>query len=379
MKLTKFFAYCMVAFLPAFASCSSDDDPNGGDGGNGTITLDKLTIVTDKTFVESDGQDVATFKVYTPEGKDVTAEAKFFMNDAAYANNTFSSSEEGEFEFMASYGGELTNNTVTIKALSGTLQLPADPNPSADNFRRRVMGVQFTSTYCSFCPYVISAIHEYENRNNDVVFTALHSNMTSVDPMTCKGSLAVKNKYMISDLPSLMFNLDKKNRSTSETTASSIRSTVEGLMGTSSKCGISVVTEAQDGKGTVKVQANIKTSARGIYKVGVWLLEDGIVADQSNSTGIDFSEQGIDINTHNNAVRGINATIADESKPVADVPGVDMVIDGNLEYLYEFNLSELKVDDLSKCHVVVFVTDANGIVDNVVNCPVNGNVPFEYK
>lgn len=376
MKLTKFFAYCMAAVSLVFASCSGSD--GGEDLGGGEGTYDKLTLITDKTFIEANGQDMATLKVVTPEGQDVTAESRFFVGNDAYEKNTFSSTEEGDFEIMASYGGELTN-TVVIKAVKGTLQLPEDPNPSATNFRRRVLGTQFTSTYCVWCPAVIAAIHGYDNSNGDVVFTGLHSNMTSIDPMTNKGSLAVTNKYVIKNLPSLMFNLDKKNLTESNTTTAMIESTVGELLSGASKCGISVVTMGLESQGVVKVQASVKTSVAGTYKIGVWLLEDGIVAKQSNGTGIDFTEQGIDIDTHNNAVRGINATIVDETKPGADVPGVELTINGSTEYYYEFNLDELDVQNLSNCHVVVFVTDKNNIVDNVVNCPINESVAFEYK
>jgi hypothetical protein len=38
---------------------------------------------------------------------------------------------------------------------------------------------------------------------------------------------------------------------------------------------------------------------------------------------------------------------------------------------------------LSKCHVVIVVSKPNSanrfIVDNVIDCPINGSVAFEYK
>ena len=52
------------------------------------------------------------------------------------------------------------------------------------------------------------------------------------------------------------------------------------------------------------------------------------------------------------------------------------------EYVCTLSLADAKVASLAKCRVVIFVTtpkDGKFAVDNVVTCPINGSVAFEYE
>ena len=117
----------------------------------------------------------------------------------------------------------------------------------------------------------------------------------------------------------------------------------------------------------------VKVSKDGKYKLAAWLLEDGIQAHQSNFTGIAGN-----FNTHDNSLRNYY----DESLR-NDYSGKILELKEGEKGEYCFIL---KVDDSwqkQKMHVavLVFAADAQGkykVVNNIIDCPINSSVPFEY-
>lgn len=104
--------------------------------------------------------------------------------------------------------------------------------------------------------------------------------------------------------------------------------------------------------------------------VTVWLLEDGIL-DNSQQNYTDLTD---DFSTHNNVLRQSSASLA-----FGDKLGDSLPAGSTEDYSCSFTLSSEKMDN---CRVIIMVTAPEGgvfAVDNVVMCPLNDKVGFEYK
>ena len=149
-----------------------------------------------------------------------------------------------------------------------------------------------------------------------------------------------------------------------------IRKVVETYTAKDAKSAIAAVVRADKASNKVEVEAKIKIAEGGSYRVAAWLLEDGIL-DNSQQNYTDLTD---DFSTHNNVLRQSSASLA-----FGDKLGDSLPAGSTEDYSCSFTLSSEKMDN---CRVVIMVTAPEGgvfAVDNVVMCPLNDKVGFEYK
>jgi hypothetical protein len=151
--------------------------------------------------------------------------------------------------------------------------------------------------------------------------------------------------------------------------------------------GIAVNSVLKDGKVVAKVTVKAKVAAS--YRVGTYLVEDGIYAKQYSATA-DY------MHTHDNVIRYIDAQHKGSfyGIPVAEIAEGktgDAVFSWFLDEIWETgsNMGEInggiawperKDENL---HLIVFVTMSDGqggyVVANAIDCPINGETKFEYR
>lgn len=391
MKIFKLF--CLFALLGGAACTGNDDDmPTGSTGGTDKPGPEEpsgaLTLNVTSRFLAADGKDAIVFKV-TKGDSDVTADAAIFDKDASteLSAPSFSTTKAGTYKFFASYNNEISE-IVTVSAVSGVPDLPADPNPTRyDRFRRHVLITQFTSCECTYCPWASASLIEYfkANTSGDAIHAGVHVSIPSADNMVNLSSLAIKNLVVVSSAPTVGFDLRKDLRFVMSATGltQNIASNVKLLENNIAKrlaldtpCGISAAVTATTTQ--IQVNAGVKVSVDGDYRISAWLLEDGIEELQVNGTGI----KGYDFNTHNNVVRAISN--------VGYVPGDPLGADGSLtkgesaRFFATFDIKQAKVANAAKCKVLIVVTTHDAAsptvyyVANLISCPVGGEVGYEY-
>ncbi len=119
----------------------------------------------------------------------------------------------------------------------------------------------------------------------------------------------------------------------------------------------------------------MKAAQTAEFRVGAWLLEDGISGSQSNYRPSVWTG---DYNTHDNCVR-----IADSRVSSSNYTGYSLgtISTGETaEHAFVMTLDESWVTE--NLHLVLFVTTPEGnswVVNNAVACPVNGTVEFDYE
>lgn len=387
MKIFKLF--CLFALLGGAACTGNDDDtPTGSTGGTDKPGTEEpsgaLTLNVTSRFLAADGKDAVVFTV-TKGDSDVTADAAIFDMDtsAELSAPSFSTTNPGTYKFFASYNKEISE-IVTVSAVSGVPDLPADPNPDRyDGFRRHVLITQFTSCECTYCPNAIASLIDYfkANTSGDAIHAGVHVAIPSADNMVNLSSLAIKNMMVITTAPTLAYDLDKETRNKSLTSniaanVKDIEKAVAKRLALDTPCGISAAVTATTTQ--IQINAGVKVSVDGDYRISAWLLEDGIKETQINGTGI----SGYDFNTHNNVVRAISN--------VGYVPGDPLGADGSLtkgesaRFFATFDITQAKVANAANCKVLIVVTTHDAAsptvyyVANLISCPVGGVVGYEY-
>lgn len=378
MKNTKSLIFCAAIAAAIFPSCSGKENPDNPDA-----LPDGVVIRSSASFIAAGGNESVTLTVYA-DGVDVTSDEGttiFIVEDGStsvYESTTWSSSEVCEVQFFASYNAEISER-ITVRAVSGAEEVPEDPDAINYDFVKNTIILQATSVGCQYCPYLISALDEYSESGatrDNAIIAAAHANMSVIDPMTSTASLAILNHYTLSMLPTAIFDLDRTISLSSEATSALINSRVNLALGTSAKCGISAVVTGTEAEGKVSVTARVKVGRAGNYRVAAWLLEDGIVADQYNSTSIPVD------NIHDNAIRAISCSSPVTGEYLDGQQSWEQYTEG--DFYCEFDLEKAGVDNLGNCHVVIFVTSprtgsSTYLLDNAVDVRINESIAYQYE
>lgn len=376
-------------------SCEGQSGEQGGTtGGN------RLEITSDKTFVQTFGGDFATITVKL-DGEVVTEGVTFYDSKdkpIELADGRFSTDVVGEHGIWANYG---TYNTdlLLIRAIDVEIpETPADPKPESTSFKTRVLLTEFTTTGCGFCPKMKELLHSvFEDKAtaDKVVEVACHSSLVNsvADPAYIKTTY--EDFAQITGMPfvfcdmydgTMQWNWDKAG----------VKSLLDNLMGVKGDgTGIAVNSSIKDNKVIAKV--TIKPSETDQYRVGAFLLEDGIYGRQSSATA-DW------MHTHDNVARYIDASYRSNGSEYYYGHSVGTVEAGKTaDFVFVWDLDSIWADGnkfadmygnsswdefvMEKLHMAVFVTtigeDYQGneryYVSNVIDCSVDGKTPFEYR
>lgn len=328
----------------------------------------EFKLVSDKTRIFSDGEDYATLTV-TLGGKEVTEGLTFYNGDKEIEipEGKFSATDFGSYNLWVAY--KTINTYKEILTIDAVPALPEDPQPESTSFKHKVLITQFTGTGCGYCPPVKTALHEYFTHETfaasaaNAILASAHG-FNSDDPAYIPGC-----GNLVSGFPTVMFDLRPDVTVGNPTTPAAIKRIVDELHSYwDAKAGISATFAYKDGKAMVNVA--IKAAETGEFRVGAWLLEDAIEARQSNGTK-DYHH------IHDDCVR-----IVDSKTSSADWTGHNLgeIKEGETaEYIFQFDFKNNWVPE--NCHVAIFISFKDGkkyYVNNVVDCPINGQVQFDY-
>ena len=366
------YASLLAAAVMLF-SCQEkiEEDPIEEDGSK----LTSLYILSDKDVIQSNGQDAATIKVYL-NGVDVTSEAILYnekSDTVKLVDGKFVAVKDGDYKFWAQHGtnltftGKLQNAELfTIKAISKEIpEAVEDTDTLNTSFVHRAFLTQYTGTGCGYCPYMIKIIRELMADNtipNKAVLAAVHS-YSNADP-------AYISAPKVSNYPYMHINLET-GFSHSQGSAP-LYSQVNSIAADDAKAGIAVNPVLYD-DGTLVLKATVKAAVDGDFRIGAWLLEDGIYGQQS-----DYDKVGdATYSTHENCVRLIESRYdgAWTGKHLGSIKAGE-----TLDKTFVMNVKRAwKKENL---HVAIIVSVKKGsryVVCNAVDCPIDAPTAFDYK
>ncbi|MBQ9138699.1 MAG: Omp28-related outer membrane protein [Alistipes sp.] len=260
----------------------------------------KLTIAADKSTITADGNEQVTFTVKygnadvstdkstnilctTPSGEQL---------ELAAGANTFTTTIAGEYTFRARYykGGDIfTDNQVSVSALSAA-------SGDAQNFRHKLLGMQFTSVGCQNCPTLSTVIKSIQSAQPErLIPVSFHIDYTVSDPMKIAMGDTYYNALKGNGLPMFYLDLREGEKMTSSRSVieSEMAKRVENYPPT---CGVAITTSYDSSTRQLTITPRIKSNLATSYRYIVMLVEDGIEYEQYGVSGT---------YTHNNVVRAV--------------------------------------------------------------------------
>lgn len=264
------------------------------------------------------------------------------------------------------------------------LQAPADPQPNSTDFDRKVMLIDFTGTGCLYCPQMTtpltSVLGKTAYKNKAVLAVAhMYDGYSSEYPDPAYFSSPKLNTAMgVSAYPTLVADLNP-NKSKGVSASGSVSETEiqqfidAAYSSQSALAGISANSKVDGSTLTVLINVKSAASSATSFRVGMWVLEDGIYAKQNAAT----SES---LNTHNNCVRLIKGNTT-ASNFAGEKLSASLSAGEVGEYTYTATLDDSWVSSNLKYIVFVSTENSNGdwVVNNVASAKVGESVAYRYK
>ncbi len=264
--------FAIILVLSLF-SCKKDDVLN-------EESLTSLTLSSDLSQVDAGLDEKFTFEVVGNDGNDYTESAVYYIDGNQIDNNTFDPESEGTFKVTAEYN-EITSNEVTVTANSNI----------NTQYSTKILVEDYTATWCQYCPRVAYKLEEAVSNNSKIIPVAIHTDQE----MKYEYESSMRSTFGVTGWPTALINrINKWNENESQFT--SYLETTVGL-----GLGISSTKTGNDLEISVKVGFN--TSYTDELKLVVYLLEDNLLYDQSNSTNYYEGAHPIVDFEHDNVLR----------------------------------------------------------------------------
>ena len=370
----------------------------------GNEPVGELTISSDKNLIQTFGGDYATLTVKL--GTQVVKEDVTFYdgnNEVLEVNDfKFATDKAGVYEIWASYGTYISDK-ISIMAIDVALpDTPKDPQPENTKFKVRSLLTEFTTTGCSWCPSMKRVLHEAladAATADQVVVSACHSSLVNsvADPAYIKTDYEDFSKS--TGMPYAFCDMYYGFGYYQTLTPTDLRSLFSDLVKMKEDIAPGIAVAARHENDNIVAKVTIKASKTASYRVGAFLLEDGVKATQYNAGSDDW------MHTHDNVIRYIDAQTFINGKsqfygyPIGEVQAGktgDYVFSWILNDIWENGSYAAEVNgggmpwaerNDSKLHMAVFVcavdVDEKGNqfyrVVNAIDCPVNGDTKFEYR
>ncbi len=372
-KILSLFA---LLFALTVSSCS-ESSTGEEDQDIEVLPTGEIELSIDRSRIVNTGADQATLTL-TCEGVDVTEYAKFYCVGAgvAMSSNTFTSTENGTYEFYANYNNT-NSDKVSLLVGSVVAEYPADTDASNTLFESKMLMLQFTGAECTYCQYMIGAIEmlaEDSYTMGKYEHVAVHSYYGyGADDLYSSISAILSQAMSVAYYPGVMFNMDTNTLTynagyEAELNFYSLSNVIEENYDSTPSVGICAATSIEDGVLSANVQ--LKAAEAGKYRVGMFMVENGLYGYQSGYTS---------------DIEHVNTLRASSDRPSTyDFSGM---LVGEIEAgEYGSTILDMTIDqtawDMNNCHLVIYATtmddNGNNIVQNVVRCQVEGEVAYQY-
>ncbi|MBR4850811.1 MAG: Omp28-related outer membrane protein [Tidjanibacter sp.] len=323
--------------------------------------IGEIVLTADVQSVAADGLSKVKLTA-TSDGRDVTSQVTFHHTSELFAleGGEFTTVKTGKHKVSASYEG-VVSNEVEIEAVAPE-RLPVS------RFVRHICVMDFTATDCAFCPdgqnHMLQVNKQMEDEATACHLMALHN--PGVDPMGIALTSQMMNDYKVEEQPYYLIDMRDKGGVNSNEEKSAYR---KCLMRSTdlypAHVGVAVRTKFNKDNGkSCQVEVSLLSERNDHYRVALYVVEDGIVADQ-NVNGFYKSY------THNHVVRAL----VNESYRGDNLGAV--AAEQSASKTYSFDMADEWV--VEKTSVYVLVMDSTGFVNNMAVCAVNnGTADYDY-
>lgn len=316
----------------------------------------------------ADNSAIATLSATRAEGVDVTSEAviRCTTTGQTLTGNSFTTTEAGTYEFVATYKNQTSNKLKVVAEADDEPTVTPPATGDIKSFVRHIAIMEFTGTWCSFCPDGYSLLQMvlknfgYEERAH---ILALHDGTSGEDPMALKLTTEINQVFGTVSYPGFLIDLREAGEITGN--SSGIRSALKRSDDDyPAHSGIALETTYNETtmRGTVKAKVYAATDDR--YRIAVYILENGIIHPQKSGSII------IENYAHDHVVRQL-LSASYKGDLVGDLKAGE---ETTKEYKFELTTDNVAAN----CTALAMVIDSTGYVNNVMVCPlVNGKADYD--
>ena len=268
MKLRMLFYFMFISVL---FSCSSlsEETPSI------SITSDKSTLEVGETI---------TFTVVDSEDVNITSQSVILIDGNSISGSTFVPLQAKTYEATSSYESLVSNK------IDFTATLPS-------SFSKKAVVEDFTGTWCGYCPRLSYAASLVEEQTDKVFVVGVHNR----DQMANSFGSALEGEFSISGFPTAYIDRANKWQGNQPSNIEQALNAAEGTV----NVGLAIESSLTGSVLDFKVYQGFLENMTDV-KLVVYVLEDGILANQINytsyyggvgssgvSTIVDFEHNGV--------------------------------------------------------------------------------------
>ena len=379
MKSLKYIAIALAALLavacqgtgdPYFLEPETEEQPQPTPPDNGN---EPVTLSVDKTTIEADGIDKATFVLTDASGKNLVADANelgyiYFKNTATGENmprrtRDFSMPKNGVYTFSATYQGKPSSNTVTITVQN---------REKYERYHQTVALMKCTGTWCGPCAVMANYLENVgEPWSDHMAIIAAHASSGSYDPFAAYSNelgQTLLSMYGGSGYPFLIYDALTSQQGSSGGSSTIEQVICDYLTEHPATCGVAIRSAKLEGS-TLTIRAAMTSSTGGEYDMGYILLVD----NQPYAGGT------IESGVYNDIVFGHSSNIVAMNNDTKFSATADQEVEK------EWRIENFPAEAFQKEDVRVMVyalsktEDRKNIIDNLAHCPLNGHVDYRLN
>lgn len=318
---------------------------------------------------EENSHNAALRSSSSAEEIDVTAKAEIRCTTTGEVlkDNSFTTTEAGNYEFVATYKGQTSNKVrITVEPTDEpTPPTPSTPGNTKD-FVRHIAIMEFTGTWCSFCPdgySLLTMVLDSFGYSERAHILALHDGTSGADPMALPLTTEINQAFGSVSYPGFLIDLREAGEIGSNSTG------IRNALKRSDKeypahSGVALATTYNQSTRSGKVEAKVYANTKDIYRIAIYIVEDGIIYPQKSGSVV------IDNYAHDHVVRQLLSASYKGDRVGELAVGEEATVE------YDFTLSAENTPE--NCSVVAMVIDSTGYVNNVTSCPlVNGIADYD--
>lgn len=328
------------------------------------------TLSVDKTTIEADGVDMATFILKDENGKNLVDDANelsyiYFKNVETNENlprrsKSFSMLQNGVYTFKATYLGKESQNTVTITVQN---------RQKYERYFQQVALIKCTGTWCGPCAVMANYLENVSKPWSDhMTIVAAHASGSYYDPFASYSNelgQTLLNMYGGSGYPFLIYDAITTQEGSSGGSSNIEAKIRDFLTKYPATCGVAIRSTELQGT-TLKIRAAMTSSTGGEYDMGYILLVD------NQPYGGGTIESGV----YNDIVFGHSSNLVAMNNQTKFTATADQEVEK--EWTIEnFPASVFAAEDV-RILVYALSKTANreNIIDNLTHCPLGGSVDY---
>ena len=299
---------------------------------NAPVTLSSVDVTLSSTAIFiGDILTLAATAVYTDASTvDITSETEFYVDDVLVSGNEYIGVQVGTIEVKAVFES-ITSSVFQVEVV--------DPSNLPASFSKKAVVEDFTGTWCGWCPRVSYAASLVEEQTDKVFVVGVHVG----DQMANGFGDALINFYNVTGYPSAYIDRANTWGAPEPNNVSQALNAAQGTV----DVGLAIETSLTGSNLDITISQGFLQNMTNV-KLLVFVLEDGILADQSNNTSYYGGVNTIIDFEHNGVLRYVATDIMGDT--TTSTIGIH-------EQSFSVNLSSQGVQDPTKTGVLAMLVD----------------------